>query len=184
MSMSTPEETFAAAQAAMERGDWDELFACLEPGDVGRVVKNGLSGLGRDVRVEELCREAGVEPALVDSARALAAQMATAAQACLAGDMAASLRLKELVEGHRLALDAIIKAASDIATLAAGLERHLRATAGGGSVSSSLFAGERLEQLRVDGDRASATRRRAGGSTERIAFVRRDDRWRIRLFAR
>ena len=184
MSMSTPEETFAVAHAAIEKGDWDALFACLDPGDVRRVVRNGLSGLGRDDRVEELCREAGVEQALLDSAKALASRMGTAAQACLTGDTDASFALKELVEAHRRALDAIIRAASDIAALAAGLERHLRATIGGGSISSSLFVGERLEEVRVDGKQASATRRRDDGATERVVFVRRGGRWLIRLFAR
>ena len=34
MPRGTPEETFAEALAAMERGDWEGVFACLDPAGV------------------------------------------------------------------------------------------------------------------------------------------------------
>jgi len=184
MPRSTPEQAFAAAQAAIEQGDWDGFFACVDPADVRRVVKNGLGRLGRDRRVEELCREAGVEQALLGPVKELASRMARAAQASLSGGVDESLALKGIVEAHRKALDALVKSVSAIAALAAALERHLRATAGGGSVSSSLFVGDLLEEVDAEGNLAWATRRTAGGATESVGFVQRAGEWQIRLFAR
>jgi hypothetical protein len=47
MARTTPDETFAEARAAMERGDWDGVFACLDGGGsvssrlfVGETVEN------------------------------------------------------------------------------------------------------------------------------------------------
>lgn len=184
MPRTTPEEAFAAAQAAISRQDWDAFFACIDPGDLRRVVKNGLARLGRDRRIEELCREAGVEQALIDPVKQLASRMGRAAQAALGGGGDASLALKGLVDAHKKALDALVKAVQAIDTLAAALERHLRATAGGGSVSSSLFLGDTLEAVRVDGNTAWGTRRSATGATESVGFVRRAGEWQVRLFAR
>jgi len=184
MPRSTPEEAFAAARGAMERQDWDAFFACLDPGDVRRVVQNGLNRLGRDGRLEAICREAGVEQGLLDEVKALASRMAKAAESTLGGEIEASLTLKGLVDGHRKALAAVARAPRDIAALAAAIERHLRATVGGGSVSSSYLAGQTLEALQVDGNLAWGTRRSADNATESVGFVQRGGEWCIRLFAR
>ena len=184
MPRNTPEEAFAAAQAAMERQDWGAFFACLDPGDVRRVAKNGLNRLGRDRELEALCRQAGVEQPLLDAVKGLAMRMARAAQATLGGGADESLALKGLVEAHRKALDGLTKAVTDIAALAAAIERHLRATVGGGSVSSSYFVGDTLEGVRVDGNVAWGTRRTARGASESVGFVQREGEWQVRLFAR
>lgn len=184
MPRSTPQEAFAAARVAIEQQDWDAFFACLDPGDVRRVVKNGLNRLGRDGRVEAICREAGVEQGLLNEVKELASRMAKAAESTLGGEIDASLKLKGIVDGHRKALEAVARTARDIASLAAALERHLRATVGGGSVSSSLFVGETLEELQVDDNLAWGTRRAPQGATESVGFVRRGGEWRVRLFAR
>jgi hypothetical protein len=183
MPRSTPEEAFTAAREAIARQDWDAFFVCLDPGDVRRVARNGLARLGRDARIEALCREAGVEQALLDRVKKLASQMGAAAEATLSGGSDASLSLKALVEAHRKALEAVVKGVPEIAGLAAALERHLRATVGGGSVSSSLFLGETLEAVRVDGNLAWGTRRLERG-TESVGFVLSRGEWRVRLFAR
>ena len=60
----------------------------------------------------------------------------------------------------------------------------MRADGSGGSVSSQLFIGERLEGVSIDGNKAWATRRMAGSATEEVGFVRRKNGWYIRLFAR
>jgi hypothetical protein len=57
---STPQEAFDAARSAMERQDWDAFYACLDPADVRRVVKNGLNRPGRDPELETIFVEAGV----------------------------------------------------------------------------------------------------------------------------
>jgi hypothetical protein len=184
MPRTTPEEAFAAAQAAIARQDWDAFFACLDPGDVRRVVKNGLARLGRDRRIEELCRDVGVEQALLDPVKTFAGRMANAAHAALAGGSDESLALRGLVDAHKRALDALVKGVQAIDRLAAALERHLREAAGGGSVSSSLFVGDTLEAVRVDGNTAWGARRSASGAVESVGFVRRAGEWQVRLFAR
>lgn len=67
----------------------------------------------------------------------------------------------------------------DLAAFAAALERAMRDSVGGGSVSSRLFVGETLTDLVVEGARAK--RRLAGGAVEDIAFVKKKGDWYIRL---
>lgn len=184
MPRSTPQEAFDAARAAMERQDWDAFFACLDPGDVRRVVGNGLNRLGRDPQLDEICIEAGVDPALLAPVKDLASRMARAAEATLGGGADATLVLKGIVDAHRRGVDAVARAARDITALAAAIERHLRATTGGGSVSSSYFVGDTLEEVKVDGNLAWGTRRTAQGATESLGFVQRKGEWHVRLFAR
>ncbi|MBI2562814.1 MAG: hypothetical protein HYW08_10605, partial [candidate division NC10 bacterium] len=45
MSQATPEKAFAAAQAAMERGDWDGFIACVDRNDLLTVAENSLKNL-------------------------------------------------------------------------------------------------------------------------------------------
>jgi hypothetical protein len=56
--------------------------------------------------------------------------------------------------------------------------RTMRERIGGGSVSSSLFAGDELTDVTIDGTSARGVLRR--GSTDRpLRFKRRRDGWRI-----
>jgi hypothetical protein len=203
MPTSTPEETFATAREAMASGRWEEFFACLDPGDLRRVARNGLVRLGRDARIAELCREAGVPAEPLAGAKALAARIAEAARSALGGQGPPS-DLSALLEAHKKALETITLSAGDLPALTAALERHLRATTGGGSISSTLFVDEELEEVRVEGNRATGRRRRAvrggeaqsgegrsgatkgaeGGPTEPIGFQKRKGGWRICLLAR
>ena len=55
---------------------------------------------------------------------------------------------------------------------------------GGGSVSSTLFVGESLEDVELHGKRAWARRRVTEEWAEDLGFVARKDGWYIRLLAR
>jgi GNAT superfamily N-acetyltransferase len=45
MSRATPEEAFTEARAAMERGDWEGVCACLDPETLLRIAENGVGRL-------------------------------------------------------------------------------------------------------------------------------------------
>jgi hypothetical protein len=45
MSRATPEDAFAEARAAMERGDRDGFRACLDAGTLLRIAENGVGRL-------------------------------------------------------------------------------------------------------------------------------------------
>lgn len=183
MSRSSPEATFATAQAALARGDWDELFACLDTGDLQRIVKNGLSRLSHDAEVEAAARAAGVDPALIDRAKELAVKIGSAATVALSGAKLEGYRLKDVVDEHRDTLGAIARSAPDLVALTAGLERAMRRDGGGGSVSSTLFTGETLETVHQDGATARGAIRTATGAARIVVFARRKAEWKIRLFA-
>ena len=121
MARTIPEEAFAEARAAMERGDWDGFFACIDPDNVRVVAENGLGRflMGDETtaaRFSTLCREHGVPEAAVselrgklqqisDSARAVPAHPAGRLEAGLREHPAAmrehSLRHVEIVKGYR-----------------------------------------------------------------------------------
>lgn len=97
MSRASPESVFALAQAAMECGDWEIFFGCLDR-----------------------------------------------------------------------AVDVCLKSIKDLALFTAQVERLKRATLGEGSVSRSLFVGERLIDVKVTGTKATALRCLEGGWSEPI----------------
>jgi hypothetical protein len=92
-------------------------------------------------------------------------------------------RHRQLVREYTTTLKDGLRSVQDLACFTAGMERLTRTVVGGGSISSSLFAGEVLEDVAVEGNRGWGTRRSEFG-TEDIGFVQKRGVWYIRLFAR
>lgn len=68
MSRATPEEAFAEARAAMERGDWEGFCACLDAETLLRIAENGVGrllagGPETGALLAGLCREHAVPDA-------------------------------------------------------------------------------------------------------------------------
>src|SRR5687768_14011393 len=191
MARTTPEETFAEARAAMERGDWAGVFACLDADNLRRIGENSIARFlaGGDSAVSAflaLCGEHGVPPAPVAALRSGLARMAASSRAVTANmsDPAAMMRESRLhqdnVAAHTLAVKETLKAAPDLPRFTAALERAL----GGGSISSRLFIDEAVEHVQVDGTKAWGIRRGPNGFREDVGFVRRKGIWYVRLFGR
>ncbi len=171
MAARTPQEAFEQAQQAMQRGDWRALFSILDPCDVRRILNNAF----------KLCLT--THHGAHDEFAAIFERHGVPA-----AELARLWQSWSKTVGpnptHEKTLKAMIKRASDIAGLAAELERHSRAIRGGGSVSSSLFLGETLSDLVVTADQARALRQFPSGWLEPVEFVRDRDGWKVRLFAR
>lgn len=197
MSRTTPEEAFAEARAAMQRADWDSVFACLAPDNVLKIAKNSVAHfLMGDEKVAHLftalCREHAVPDEMVVALRVLLQRMAESGRASVSAMASSepgamlqqSLRHKQIVEEYQKSLKGMLEAVPSLSRFAAALEREMRAATGGGSVSSKLFVDELLEEVSITGTKAWATRRTATGHSEDVGFVRRKGEWYIRVFAR
>ena len=197
MARTTPEEAFAEARAAMERGDWEGVFACLDPSVVARIAENGVARflVGGETAADAftaLCGEHAVPEPMILALRALLERIAESARASVVpaarsdpgAMLAQSLRHKQIVDEYRKALKDTLKAVPDLPRFTAALERALRAAGGGGSVSSKLFVDEVLDDVTIAGSAAWATRRTSAGHAEDVGFVRRKGVWSIRLFAK
>lgn len=188
MARTTPEETFAQARAAMERGDWEGVFACLEADNLRRLGENSIGHFmnGGDRAMDAfvaLCGEYGVPPDKVSALRSGLQRMAESGRAPIGqGDPAAmmqqSVRHQENVTAYRLALKETLKAAPNLPAFTAALERAL----GGGSVSARLFIDEVVENVQINGTKAWGIRRGPNGFQEDVGFVRKKSIWYIRLF--
>jgi hypothetical protein len=194
MPGATPEQTFAEARAAMERGDWDGLFACLDPADLAKATMNTVNrflmagGAAGDAFLQ-ICAQHGPGEATVRDLKTKLARISESARTMTAGRdpatmVAESRRHQEVVKAYQQALDDALKSVADVAHFTAALERAIRADGSGGSVSSNLFVGETLEGVSIDGSKAWATRRMSAGATEEVGFSRRKGAWYIRLTAR
>jgi hypothetical protein len=197
MSRTSPGETFVEARSAVERGDWETLFACLDRNDLLKIAGNSIQGLlGRQesdaVRLTALCAEHSFAEETILELRTLDQRMAESAREMWSSDPAGSTaemgarsrRHREIVVERDKLLKSGLRSTPDLPRFAAALERAMRAALGGGSVSSRLFVGEELEDLSVAGTKAWATRRTSRGLTEDIGFVQRKGQWYIRLTAR
>ena len=186
MPRGTPEETFGEARAAMERGDWEGAFACLDPADVARIAKNTFArflmagGAAADAFLQ-ICGSHGISEATIADIRARGQAIH---QAPGPATLEQSRRHQELVKAYQQAQEDALDSVADLAAFTGALERAVRADGSGGSVSSQLFIGERLEGVSIDGTKACATRRMASSAAEEVGFVRRKNGWYIRLFAR
>lgn len=191
MARTTPEETFAEARAAMERGDWEGVFACLEADNLRRIGENSIGRFvaGGDSAVDAfvaLCGESGVPLDKVSALRTRLQRMAESGRAALAhgSDPAAmmqhSVRHQENVMAYRLALKETLKAAPNLPGFTAALERAL----GGGSISARLFIDEVVENVQIEGAKAWGIRRGPNGFHEDVGFVRKKAVWYIRLFGK
>lgn len=197
MARATPEETFAEARGAMERGDWEGVCACLDAETLLRIAENGVGrllagGPATAAILAGLCREHAVPDEMVVTLRARLERLAESGRAAGAPELRSdpramveeSLRHKGVVEEYRASLKATLKAVPELARFTAALERALRAESGGGSMSTRLFVGEALEEVSITGTKAWATRRSADGHVEDVGFVRKKDGWYIRPLAR
>jgi hypothetical protein len=191
MTRTTPEETFAEARAAMERGDWEGVFACLDADNLRRIGENSIGRFlaGGESAVSAfvaLCGEHGVPREPVTALRSGLGRMAESSRAVTASmsDPAAmmreSRRHQDNVAAYTLAVKETLKAAPDLARFTAALERAL----GGGSVSSRLFVDEVVEDVQVDGTKAWGVRRGPNGFREDVGFVRKKGIWYVRVFGK
>lgn len=188
MARTTPEETFAEARAAMGRGDWEGVFACLEADNLRRLGENSIAhfmnaGDSTAGTFVALCGEHGVPPDKVSTLRVRLQTMAESGRAPIvrsdpAAMMQQSTRHQANVTAYRLALKEMLKAAPNLAGFIAALERAL----GGVSFSTRLFIDEVVENVQIDGAKAWGTRRGPNGLQEDVGFVRKKGLWYIRLF--
>ena len=193
MPGATPEETFAEARAAMQRGDWEGVFACLDAGDLRRIASNGIARFmtfsGPADTFARLCAAQAVPPDALAAVREALRRMSERGDAGPATKdpaamMEASRRHHENVRALQKAMKDLVDSAPDISRFTAALERALRADGGGGSVSTRLFVGESVGDVTVEGTKAWAVRHVSPGHTEDVGFVRRKGGWYIRLFAK
>jgi len=197
MSRATPEDAFAEARVAMERGDWEGFCACLDAETLLRIAENGVGRLlagdpATGALLAGLCREHAVPEEMVVTLRARLQRVAESAREAVSPEarsdprvmVEASLPHKRVVDEYRASLKSTLKAVPELARFTAALERALRAESGGGSMSTRLFVGEALEQVSITGAKAWATRRSADGHTEDVGFVRKKDGWYIRPLAK
>jgi hypothetical protein len=193
MPRGTPEETFSEARAAMERGDWEGVFACLDPADVTKIAANTFARFlmaapdEADVFVQ-LCGRHGIPEAVIAEIRARGRAITESARQPITPPGPAmveqSRRHQQLVTAYQQAQEDALGAVPDLPAFTGALERAVRAGGSGGSVSSTLFVGETLERVSIEGGRAWATRRMASSATEDVGFVLRKKAWYIKLFAR
>lgn len=189
MARATPEETFSEARAAMGRGDWEGVFACLDADNLRRIGENSIGRFmaGGDRAVSAfvaLCGEHGLPRETVDALRSGLQRMAESGRASIAtmSDPTAMMQQSRVhqqnVAAYRDAVKGTLKSVPDLPRFTAALERAL----GGGSVSARLFVGEVVEDVQVDGTKAWGVRRGPNGFREDVGFVRKKGVWYVRLF--
>jgi hypothetical protein len=167
----------------MERGDWEAFFQCLDRSDLLPLAKMDIAGIPNgDEALAALCAEAGIPATALENVKTFADEILASAQAMMRAPAAdAYHRHGDLVKRLDKAMDTCLKSVTDLALFTAKAERLKRAKMGGGSVSSSLFVGETLTDVVVEGKKAKGTRWRKGGSTEPIAFVQNKGLWAIKF---
>lgn len=195
MTRTSPQSVFAIAQQAMHRGDWETFFECLDRRDLMRLAAMGVDAAGEAARpFTDLCLAHGVPAEMLQRVESLAKDIAESAHAMLHAKaehpaaaasrselLERSLRHRDLVKARDKAVADCLKCIEDLAGFAAKAERLKRSLFGGGSVSSTLFVGETLHDVEVDGTKAVALRRMKGGWEEPVAFVQKKGLWHIKL---
>jgi hypothetical protein len=180
----TPEAAFASAQSAMAAGDLAAVFVCFDRGDLTKIAGNSVRALSAaDPDVAELCDRFGF--GTLGELRELTERMA--ASAALVTDDRASydpVAHRQLVKDYEAAIKNGLRDVADLPGFTAAMEDRMRRVLGGGSISSSLFGGETLAGVVVDGKKAWATRTERGREVEDVGFVLTRDGWKIKLFAR
>lgn len=83
------------------------------------------------------------------------------------------------MQDHQSAVENGLADVDDLPGFAAATEDRMRSVMGGGSISSSLFVGETLTDVILDGRKAWATRLERGRERDDIGFVRKRDAWKI-----
>jgi hypothetical protein len=191
----SPESVFAIAQEAMERGDWETFFECLDRSDLMRLARMGIP-VTDDAgdAFSTLCIESGIPAEALENVKILAQDLLASAHAIWGGQaeqesssasgkdrLQQSLRHHDLVKALDKAIETCLKSVTNLAAFTAKAERLKRATMGGGSVSSTLFVDDSLVDVTVEGKKANGIRRRKDGSREPIAFAQNKNLWYIRL---
>ncbi|AFZ67677.1 hypothetical protein [Deinococcus peraridilitoris] len=183
MSGESPSSVFQAAQAALEAGDWERFFACLSDHDLRLLARNSLLSLWDDEQLPALLHRHAIPAELSGhftmSLTLLVAHAERRGRAKYDGG-----QQRRLVGEVDRSCKAMLRAVPDLAGFTAALERLGRACGRGGSVSSSLFLGEELREVLVQGARAWGRRMEGGMWGEDLGFVRQKNGWRIRLRAR
>jgi hypothetical protein len=163
MPQATPEGTFAEAQQAIQQGNWDGFFRCLTATDLKRLLKNGISlGLAAgDVSAfQSICTSFGLSLEELHTAWATGQSRQYE---------------KALADG--------LQPVADLPGLMAEIERYTRKTRGGGSVSGSLFAGDQIHTMELEGDRAWTILQINTTISQPLGFELWHGQWLIRLFA-
>jgi hypothetical protein len=194
----SPEEVFGAAQAARVRGDLAAFFRCFDRKDQLRLGTNAMAGLlGEEPRIlaawAALSEKHAIPSAPVEALRSATRELMRSAQRIysLQGEAraAASSAHAALVKGCEQGVRGVLESIADLPAFLGDAEGAFRQLHGGGLVSSTLFVGEKLEEVRIEGGRGWGTRVGTSSAgtrwTEDVGFVRdRSGEWRIRLLAK
>lgn len=192
MTYDSPESVFATAKNAIERGDWETFFNCLDRTDLMRLAAMGIP-VDEEADSSEFmqCVEYGIPVEELYAARKLADDIRISAYAMMTHQETSSsaqqdmvqrsMRHRGLVKSLDNAIKTCLRSVTDIAAFTAMAERRKREKMGGGSVRSTLFVGEILKDVIVEGKKASGTRLMKGGWREPIRFVQKKGRWYIKF---
>jgi hypothetical protein len=183
------EGVFADAQSAMERGDWDAFFRCLDRRSLLKIAKNSFQGIVNSDIDQDMLNRHGISIEVIQRIRATWQSLAmSAAEVVGTIDPGAktqkSLDHKQAVDAYDKYLDDTLESVADLPGFTATLERAMRASLGGGSVAADMFIGETLQDIAITGKTAWAMRRIEGGYSEDLKFVQQQGQWRIQLLAR
>lgn len=187
MDQSTPEAVFESAQQAVAQQDWSSLFHCIDRNDLIRICANSVRALAdaADPETIQLIEERGFP---VSEMRALDQEMMESGLRLMQDakngapiDMQASLEHNRLVKRGEKFLDSNLRRVKQLPGFTALLEERMRRVVGGGSISSTLFQDEVLDDLLVRDKRAFGTRVTANGFVETVEFVCKRNRWLIKL---
>lgn len=187
MDQSTPEAAFDSAQQAVAAQDWTSLFRCLDRNDLIKICSNSIRAVAEaaDPAVDAMIEESGfpviemrqLDQEMMESGMRLMQEARDGAPT----DMQASLKHNKLVKRAEKFLDSNLRKVKKLPEFAGAVETQRRASTGGGSVSSGLFQNEFLDELLVKDNRAFGTRVTESGFVETVEFVRKRNRWLIRL---
>lgn len=187
MDQSTPESAFESVQQAVAAQDWPAVFRCLDRNDLLKICANSVRGVAEfaDDESEQLFEEFGFP---VQEMRDLDEEMMASGMRLMQEaregkpvDMKTSLAHNKLVKKADKFLDANLRRVKQLPEFTAALELQMRSRRGGGSISSTLFQGEYLDELLSRDKKAFGTRVNENGYVEQVEFVKKRNRWYIRL---
>lgn len=172
------------AQSALAVGDLAVAFACFDRSDVMKIAGNSVRALSvADADADELFDRFGF--GTLSELRDLTDRMAVSAASLNEDPSSYDPAVhRQMTKDYDAAIKDGFRGVADLPDFTAAMEERMREVMGGGSVSTSLFAGEMLEDVEVDGRKAWATRSERGQAIDDIGFVRTRDGWKIKLFAR
>jgi hypothetical protein len=193
---STPEEAFAVAQASIARRDWCGFFACFDRGDLCRAAEDFIpvyfSVFGRDDWFLAHCEAHGL---LLDALDAWEQRRRALERAGVPGrrrpngatmmgerpHFGLSERQRALVDETARAMRVALAPVRNPDEFVGGLVARVQGVGRTSAIPSTLFLGETLEEVVVQGDRARATRTVRGAAVAELEFVRRRGEWVVHL---